>query len=77
MFCSHCGKEITPRDPKEKPTTIEKTSKIWKKMQLKALGLIVGGIIIACFFLPLGIIIILVGLGMAVYAHYKIWWHHG
>lgn len=66
------------------PTTIEQTSKKWKALQL------VGGLL-AIFGVPaamlgsvvnpigsyVGLVLMLGGLGLFVYARLLTWWHHG
>lgn len=68
------GGNIASIDP---ATTIEQTSKKWKKIKIIAGLLILIGIIVSSSDSPaIGAWILFAGLCSAVYAGFGSWWHH-
>lgn len=87
--CPGCGNKIRiPELPAVPVQIIEATSKKWKSLQLAAggigfVGALVYGLGLLAFtepanpatYLSLGILFLAAGL--AIYARFQAWWHHG
>ncbi len=73
--CPNCGSPISA-------TTIEQTSKKWKKMKLIAWVFAIGGFIIMfnsegnTSTILVGILSIFVGMVLGIFARFSTWWNH-
>jgi len=64
------GKNIDPA------TTIEQTSKHWKKIKLLAAAFIIVGIFLTANQNSLGVWLMFAGVASGIYAVFGSWWHH-
>lgn len=73
LQCPSCSYPI-------KATTIEKTAKHWKKLQIIYGALVIFGLIFV--FIPniifriTGICLFIVGVILMIYTKVEVWWHH-
>lgn len=83
--CPHCGFPIQKQDdPGKAQVLIEQTAKPIKKMMLTGAGIAFLGVAIAIIggavnvgAVPVGILVFVVGFGIAVAASFRQWWNHG